>query len=237
MVNINLHKSTLVMVLRSVYSDPILRNVLGFKGGTAAYLFYGLPRFSVDLDFDLFDPEKKQMVFERLKQTLPQFGNLIEAKEKRYTLFFLLSYQKGERTLKVEVSKRPSKSKFEPKNFLGIPMLVMLKNDMATGKLLALITRKKLATRDLFDLWFFLKNNWQINNKLIKDTVDFTVMKALKEAENKVKSVKKTSLLAGLGDLLDNKQKSWVKNHLQNELLFLLKLQQNIYGDIRVNNY
>jgi len=110
-------------------------------------------------------------------------------------------------------------------------MLVMVKNDMATGKLLALITRKKLATRDLFDLWFFLKNNWQINNKLIKDTVDFTVIEVLKEAENKVKSVKKTSLLAGLGDLLDNKQKSWVKNHLQNELLFLLKLRQNIYGN------
>lgn len=51
----DLHKNVFVDILRAVYSDPLLRNTLGFKGGTAAMLFYGLPRFSVDLDFNLLE--------------------------------------------------------------------------------------------------------------------------------------------------------------------------------------
>lgn len=43
-----------------------MSSVLGFKGGTAALLFYGLPRLSVDLDFDLIKPEAISL--ERLKK-------------------------------------------------------------------------------------------------------------------------------------------------------------------------
>jgi len=50
--------------------------VLGFKGGTAAMLFYGLPRFSVDLDFDLLDSDKKELVLEKISQLLPRYGVL-----------------------------------------------------------------------------------------------------------------------------------------------------------------
>src|SRR5437879_2443229 len=125
MVSIDLHKGNLVNILRVIYSDTLLRNVLGFKGGTAAMLFYNLPRFSVDLDFDLLDPDKKEKVFIRLKKILPRFGMVTQAQDKQYTLFFLLSYKKGERGLKVEISKRTMQSAYELKNFLGIPMLVM----------------------------------------------------------------------------------------------------------------
>ena len=51
MVNIDLHKSIFINILRGIYSDPLLRSILGFKGETATMLFYELPRFSVDLDF------------------------------------------------------------------------------------------------------------------------------------------------------------------------------------------
>lgn len=230
MVNIDLHRTIFINILREIYSDPLLRNILGFKGGTAAMLFYELPRFSVDLDFDLLDPEKKEAVFKRLEEILSQFGNLTQIKEKRYTLFFLLNYQKGERNLKVEVSKRPSKSGYELKNYLGISMLVMNKEGMAAGKLSALLTRKRFAARDLFDLWFFLKNNWQINKEVVKEKTGMSLAEALQKIQNQVKAVKKTELLAGLGDLLDNKQKIWIKEKLIDELLFLLRLYQEMYG-------
>ena len=125
MVNIDLHKSIFINILREIYADPNLRSILGFKGGTAAMLFYQLPRFSVDLDFDLLDPEKKEAVFEKLKEILPNFGTLTQSVDKQSTLFFILNYQKGERNLKVEVSKRPSKAEFVIKNYLGISMLIM----------------------------------------------------------------------------------------------------------------
>lgn len=227
MVNIDLHRRSFVNILRAVYSDTLLRSALGFKGGTAAMLFYELPRFSVDLDFDLLNHGQKEDVFQRLKEILPQFGNVIEAWEKQHTLFFLLSYKTGERGLKVEISKRIIKSAFALKNFLGISMLVMKKEDMAAGKLAALLTRKRFAARDMFDLWFFLKNNWQINKDFLKEKSDLTLIQALKKAQTKIREVKKTELLAGLGDLLDPKQKAWVKEHLKEELLFQLKLYQS----------
>jgi len=43
---------------------------LGFKGGTAAHLFYGLGRFSVDLDFDLFNEDKETIIFEKTEKIL-----------------------------------------------------------------------------------------------------------------------------------------------------------------------
>lgn len=230
MVNIDLHKAIFINILREIYSDPVLRNILGFKGGTAAMLFYELPRFSVDLDFDLLDQEKKELIFERLKDILPHFGTLRQANDKRYTLFYILNYQRGERNLKVEISKRPTKSKFTLKNYLGISMLVMKEEDMAAGKLSAFLTRKRFATRDIFDLWFFLKNNWQINKDLVEEKTGMSLTSALKKAQNQVKKVKKTELLAGLGDLIDNKQKPWVKNKLIEETTFYLRLYQKMQG-------
>ena len=221
----DLHRNAFIGILRAVYSDPLLRSNLGFKGGTAAMLFYGLPRFSVDLDFDLLDPSKKEEVFNRLVEILPQFGTVTEAFDKHYTLFFLLSYKKSERGLKVEISKRIIKSAYAPKNFLGISMLVMREEDMAAGKLAALLTRKRLATRDMFDLWFFLKENWQINEEFLKAKSGLSLEQALKKAQQLVKKVKSTELLAGLGELVeDNKQKAWVKDKLSEELLFRLRL-------------
>ena len=42
-------------ILKDIYTDISIGPLLGFKGGTCAYFFYNLPRFSVDLDFDLLE--------------------------------------------------------------------------------------------------------------------------------------------------------------------------------------
>ena len=64
-VNITTHKNILIKILKDIYTDSSLGPLLGFKGGTAAYLFYSLNRFSVDLDFDLLNENKEQEVFEK----------------------------------------------------------------------------------------------------------------------------------------------------------------------------
>jgi hypothetical protein len=230
MVNIDLHRSMFINILRDIYGNPSLRTVLGFKGGTAAMLFYGLPRFSVDLDFDLLDYDKKELVLEKVSQLLPRYGVLSQATEKKFTLFFLLNYQKGERNLKIEISKRTEPSQFVIKNYLGISMLVMSEADMAAGKLTALLTRKHFASRDVFDTWFFLKNNWPINESLFTKKTGLSLSDGFEKARIQVKGIKKTELLAGLGDLLDNKQKDWVREKLVDELLFCLDLYQSELG-------
>jgi len=229
MLKINTHKTILVRILKEIYSDPVLRSALGFKGGTAAMLFYNLPRFSVDLDFDLLDLDKKNLAFDKLKEILLEFGKLDEAIEKKSTLFFLLNYEKGIRNLKLEVSKRTSGAFYEVKNYLGISILVMKKEDMAAGKFSALLTRKRFAARDMFDLWYFLKNDWIINEEILREKTGLSLKKAIEKAENKILDVKKNQLLSGLGDLLDLKQRAWVKDKLKEDLLFQLKiLKSNI---------
>jgi predicted nucleotidyltransferase component of viral defense system len=224
MLNKDIHKNILINTLNSIYKDTQIRTFLGFKGGTAALLFYDLPRFSVDLDFDLLDPSKKELVFQRLKEILSKVGKIDQAHEKQNTLFFLINYQSQERNIKVEISKRAIKSEYEVKNYLGIPMLVMKKDDMAASKLAALVERKKFAARDMFDLWFFLVNNWPIDEELLQEITGFSLYNMLNKAQERIKDIKKTELLAGLGDLLDNKQKAFVKERLQAELLFQLRL-------------
>ena len=224
MLNKDIHKNFLINTLNSIYKDTQIRTFLGFKGGTAALLFYDLPRFSVDLDFDLLDPSKKELVFQRLKEILSKVGKIDQAHEKQNTLFFLINYQSQERNIKVEISKRAIKSEYEVKNYLGIPMLVMKKDDMAASKLAALVERKKFAARDMFDLWFFLRSNWPIDEELLQEITGFSLYNMLNKAQDRIKDIKKTELLSGLGDLLDNKQKAFVKEKLQAELLLQLRL-------------
>jgi len=53
MIDLNKHKFIIVQILKDIYSDLEIANELGFKGGTALMLFYDLPRFSADIDFNL----------------------------------------------------------------------------------------------------------------------------------------------------------------------------------------
>lgn len=224
MLNKSLHKKFLIQILKAIYSDSTLGPILGFKGGTAAFMFYDLPRFSVDLDFDLLSSDKENLILDKLPKILGRFGLVKEVVKKRFTLFFLLSYQKGNRLVKVEISRRPPGSAFEIKHFLGIAMQVIKLPDMVAGKLSALITRPKFASRDVFDIWFFFKNGLEINWLAVQKQTQLTKSAALGRSIQIVANIKKDQLLQGLGELVDEKQKNWIRDRLKEEVLFLLKL-------------
>lgn len=225
MLNINTHKTILLRILKEIYSDSSIGPLLGFKGGTALYFFYDLNRFSLDLDFDLLDSSKEKYVLEKIGKILLEFGKVREKYNKRYTLFFLLSYSPGTPNIKVEISKRSSISDYELKNHLGISMLVMKKEDLAANKLIALTERSKPANRDIFDLWFILKNNWEINEEIIKKRLGLTLKQQLYKAIKFVEGTKEKNILAGLGEILDPKTKIWTKKNLKADVLFLLKIR------------
>ena len=103
------HKNILIKILKDIFTDTTIGPIMGFKGGTAAYLFYNLNRFSVDLDFDLLDESKEDYVFERVSTILASYGKLKEAEKKRFTLFYLLSYHNKDinaQSIKVEINRR-----------------------------------------------------------------------------------------------------------------------------------
>ncbi len=218
------HKTVLVEILKEIYTDKDLKTALGFKGGTAAFLFYDLPRMSVDLDFGLLKDIDKSLIISKVKEILEEFGRLDESTEKKHTLFFLVNYELGQKNIKVEISKRKSVSEFDTKNYLGIPMLVMKKPDMAAGKLSALITRRKLASRDMFDLWYFLKNKWEIREKVVKSKTGLYLKEALKKALKITEETPEKRLLQGMGELVGENQKKFVRKNLKSDLAFQLRL-------------
>lgn len=227
MIDIQKHKFILIQILKDIYNDKNLGPILGFKGGTAVYLFYNLPRFSVDLDFNLLNIKKKMLVFEEIKRILLKYGNLKEAREKRFTLFFVLSYDKKAVNVKVEISKRIFPDDYEVLNFLGIPILVMKREYMVAHKLVALLERKEIANRDLFDLWFFFANNFPINREIVELRVKEKFTTYLGKCIKAVERIDETYILQGLGEILDDKQKVWVRKNLKKDLLFLMKFYFN----------
>ena len=222
------HKNLLLRILKDIYTDASLGAFLGFKGGTAAYFFYGLERFSVDLDFDLLDEARESHIFEQVKNILSGYGTVKEAREKRYNLFYLLSYNdkvEGAQNIKVEINRRNFGSKYEVKSHLGISMKVMVKEDMAAHKLVAMHERIGKTNRDIFDTWFFLHNNWQINKEIVEKRAKMPFKEFLQKCIGALEKMGTRHILSGIGELLDEKQKTWVKSKLITETIFLLKLK------------
>lgn len=215
------------MILKDIYSDPEIGPILGFKGGTAANLFYKLDRFSVDLDFDLLDISKSNTVFELVSDLLKNYGKLKRVDKKRNGFVYILDYSEkvsGSQNVKVEINLRNFGSKYLILSYLGIPMKVMEREDMAANKMVAFYERIGKANRDIYDTWFFLVNNWPVNEKLIEQRTDMPYRIFLEKCSEQLENVSNKSILSGMGEVLSEKQKIWVKNKLKNDLLFQIRL-------------
>lgn len=221
------HKNILTKILREIFMDPSIAPYLGFKGGTAALLFYGLNRFSVDLDFDLLNETKEEYIFDRIKTILEKYGKLKEAEKKRFNLFYLLSYNDKDvnaQNVKIEINRRNFGSKYNVESYLGISMNVMTKEDMFAHKLVAMHERIGKTNRDIFDVQFFFAHDWPINKVIVENRTNMPYQEFLRKAIEVLEKLDNKDILSGMGELLDEKQKAWVKTKLKTETLFLLKL-------------
>ena len=223
MLNRNVQETVLLQILKDIYTDTSLGPVLGFKGGTAAHLFYDLGRFSVDLDFDLLREEREAFVFEKIEEILLGYGTIKEKYRKQHTLLFILSYDEKAQNIKVEINRRSFGSRYEMKIYLGISMLVMVREDMFAHKLVAILERTKTANRDVYDIWYFLKNLWPINKEIVEKRTKMSFKDHLKRCIAFVESLSDRSILSGMGELLDEKEKAWAKAHLRRDTIFLLR--------------
>jgi len=225
MLDRNVHKIILLQILKDIYVDTSLGPLLGFKGGTAAHFFYDLGRFSVDLDFDLLDEDKDTFVFEKIEKILRGYGIIREKYKKQHTLFFVLSYDEKVQNIKVEINRRSFGSRYELKNYLGISILTMVKEDMFAHKLVAVLERGKTANRDVYDIWHFLKNRWPINKEIVEKRTNMSFKDYLKKCTKFVESLSDRNILSGMGELLDEKQKAWAKSNLRKDTVFLLQIR------------
>lgn len=226
MLDINKHKFFLISILKDIYSDIELATALGFKGGTAQMLFYGLPRFSVDLDFNLLNTDKNKQVFKKVKSILIPYGTIKDEAEKYFSLLIVLNYGEYERNLKIEISNREYPDNYEVKNYLGITINVMVKPDMFAHKLCALLDRDMLTNRDIFDIYYYMQQKTPINKIIIEKRMKTDIKEYLSLCINRIDNINPKSLLNGLGELVDSNLKGFVRTKLKTETIQLLKLYQ-----------
>jgi len=223
-LQIDKHRNVLIAILKDIYTDSTIGPMLGFKGGTAAYLLYGLERFSVDLDFDLTDPDKEEYVFERLNQILTVYGKIKTKHLKYFTIFFEISYGDTDHNIKLEVNRRIFGSSYEVVNFLGIPMLVMTREDMFAHKLMAMYERIGRTNRDIYDVWFFLHKNWPINKAMVEERAKMPFKELLEKCIARLEKMPDRRILHGIGEFLTDKQKDWARTKLRIDTIFLLRV-------------
>jgi len=218
------HEINLKRILRDIYANPNLNSLLGFKGGTCLYFFYDLARFSTDLDFNLLGQEKFQP--DLISKILEKYLRIDQFYEKRFTYFWLASFDKGKQRVKIEINKRNYPDQYDIKNFYGLSIKTMQIEYMFAHKLCAITDRRKIVNRDIFDAHFFFKNNYEINEDIIKLRTNLDLKAYLSDLIIYLKKNLKTKyILEGLGEVLDQCQKDWVRDHLWPELLFELEIR------------
>ena len=227
-INYSKHKNILLQILKDIYSDGAIAPFLGFKGGTAALMFYGLTRNSVDLDFDLLDENKEQEVFEKINKISANYGKIVESRIKRFNLINIISYDIKAQNIKIEVNRRDFGSKYELKTLLGIPMLVMVKEDMFANKIMAMYERIGKTSRDVFDVWFFCKNIWPINQAIIEKRAGMPYREVLQKCIDILEKTDNRHILDGLGESLAGPQKDWVRAKLRSDTIFFLKMMLKV---------
>ncbi len=214
------HRKILFEIIKSIYNSPVSA-YLGFKRGTMLYFFHELDRFSVDLDFDLLNDRKSEEVFFTIKNILRKYGEIEDEMDKNFTILFELRYEVGQQSIKVEINKRRTEGDvYEIRNFYGTDVKTLSLEDSFAHKLIASMNRKGVANRDFYDIWFLFKKGAQPSEKVIKEIAGKDIREYCRELrtfiENNLSAV---NPLAGLGELVDNKQKDWIKKKLKNELL------------------
>ncbi len=225
----DVHKKMMLRILADISGDAFLVNNLGFKGGTACYFLYGLDRFSIDLDFDSLDEGKDKLVKEKLLALLNKYGNV------KTKTSIKLKYSDQYQSLKIDLStrhKNNQKNSYEVKDIVsGLSLKVLKKEDIFAHKLIALTSRGSedqvvVANRDLYDINFFFKNMWKINEDIILLHTDKSVNEYLQYAIKFIeKNVNDKNILDRIGDLVDESKRNWIKKNLKKEVLKELAMQ------------
>jgi len=195
-----------------------------FKGGTCAALFYDLPRFSFDLDFDIIRPLETRDT-DAIKEVLSANGRIVDEADKEYTLLYEFDYGKGTTKIKIEFNKRVWKNNcYKNDWFMGVPILLADEMTVATNKLVALSDRKSAVVRDLFDAWYFLSHGFTLNEQLLIERTGKGMSEYCAFLAGFIKKTfSRRNVLQGLGDALDDKQKAWAREHLIDETILLLE--------------
>jgi len=216
MLNKDKHRTLMFQILKDIFLSDLGSN-LSFKGWTACYFLYGLDRFSTDLDFDLL--KDIDWLDEKILEILEKYWSVKNGSK------LILSYWEKDINIKIDINRNIwNNNNYEIINFYGIDMKVQDKSTIFANKLVALIER--FTNRDIYDVYFFFQNMFDINEEIIIERTWKTKKELFIIIRDKLKDLPENyKILDGLGELLDEKQKSFVKNKLLKDLLWIIEMK------------
>ena len=174
------------LVLSSLYAS--VSSELVFKGGTALLFFYGLNRFSEDLDFTVVKDVDLKKLCENVEQSLAYVGMPKRIGQKKDTAVSF-SFKVGAEGplydkeisrcfVDVEISKREIVEHFETKevrsiypDILPFTVCVMKQEEIVAEKIRAILKRN--YARDVYDLHFLLRRGCIIDSSLVQKKMEF----------------------------------------------------------------
>lgn len=185
---------------------------LAFQGGTALRFLYDLPRFSEDLDFTLERPddgfdfrkilEKIQRGFEKENYTVQLKVNTKKVVHSAFVRFTGLLFELGLTghrnqvlSIKLEVDTNPPAGAGLETTVVRRHVVLQLQHhdqsSLLAGKLHAVLQRKYVKGRDLYDLFWYLSNRrWpEPNLDLLNNALDQSGWKGGKLSQNNWRDV------------------------------------------------
>lgn len=163
-------------------------NKAAFYGGTCLRIFYGLQRFSEDMDFSLIQSDedfKLEDYFEPIKIEFSALGRevVINKKEKKYQTNIESAFLKDDTAIynvqfrternikiKIEVDINPPMGFSTEHKFLLLPFSFMVRcyslSDLYAGKIHALLFRNwknRVKGRDWYDFEWYVRNSTRLN--------------------------------------------------------------------------
>ena len=91
------------------------------------------------------------------------------------------------------------------------------------NKLCALLDRRSITNRDIFDCWFFMEKRTPINKNIIEARMKMPLVEYLQQCIDLLESMNDKGLLQGLGELMENSMKKFVQSKMRSETISLLK--------------
>ena len=211
-----MHRTIMFSILQDLYTSEIWK-YLGFKWWTACYFLYGLDRFSTDLDFDLLNEDKH--IDTQLLDIVSQYWTV-----KKWNKIEI-SYWEKDINIKVDINRHIWKAnKYEVLNLYGTPIKVQTKDTICANKLVAYYERG--TNRDIYDIYFFLKNSYEINEWVTLERTWLSLNELLEKIKEKLMSLPQNyKILDGLWEVLGQEQKTFTKNFLINRLIGLIDMK------------
>lgn len=213
MLNKEKHRVLIFKILKDIFNSDIWP-FLAFKWWTACYFLYWLDRFSTDLDFDLIDTTKN--IDEKLIEILRKYWKIKKGNK------IILSYWEDDINIKIDINRNVwENNNYEFVDFYWTTIKIQDKPTIFANKLVAFIQRH--TNRDIYDMYFFFNKMFKINEKLIVERTWNTKKELFLKIKNKLSKLPKNyKILDWLWEVLDNKQKNFVKNDLIKELLGII---------------